>query len=173
MRTPLAAAYDRLLAGLGLVAGLSIAWIAVMVSLDVVLRNMGIINFPWLLEVSEYVLYLATFLAAPWVLSLGGHVRVDVLVTTLPRHFALSMEIIADIVGLATTAIFLGYSLDAAVSSYVDNAILFKELVFPEWYLMTVMPLSSMLLVIEFLRRLTRAISGRPMIEAKPPDEGF
>ena len=73
-------------------AGVSLGLIALTVTLDVGLRNLGWGNLPWLIEVAEYTLFVSTFLAAPWVLSLGAHVRVDVLVSALPRDAAVAVD---------------------------------------------------------------------------------
>ena len=70
--------YGAALDACGLLAGITILAIAVMVCIDVAIRNIGLGNFPWLIEVAEYAIYGATFLAAPWVLHLGAHVRVDI-----------------------------------------------------------------------------------------------
>ncbi|MGI9464428.1 MAG: TRAP transporter small permease subunit, partial [Aestuariivirgaceae bacterium] len=72
-----ARAYGVAVVGLGYLAGFALAALALLITTDVVIRNLGIGNFPWLLEVSEYVLFISTFLAAPWVLRENAHVSVD------------------------------------------------------------------------------------------------
>lgn len=152
--------YERVLSACGLVAGLGLALLAVMISTDIVLRNLGILNFPWLLEVSEYVLYVATFIAAPWVLRLGAHVRVDVLFNAMPAPVARVMEIVADLVGLGASFILFWYGYGATARSFSEGALIFKELVVTEWYLLTFLPVCGLLLAIEFVLRMYRALSG-------------
>ena len=107
--------YRTLLTACGLLAGLAIAGLAFMITLDVILRNLGLTNFPWLLEVSEYVLFIVTFGAAPWVLNSGSHVRVDLLVTTLPKRAGLGVELLADLLGFTASAILGWHGLRVAV----------------------------------------------------------
>ena len=76
--------YGRLLDAFGMLAGLAIVALAGMITLDVAIRNLGLGNFPRLLEVAEYAIYATTFMAAPWVLHLGAHVRVDLLISGTP-----------------------------------------------------------------------------------------
>ena len=168
MGAALAAAYGRILDGFGLLAGVVIALLALMISVDVVIRNLGIGNFPWLLEVAEYALYVTTFLAAPWVLHLGAHVRVDVLLNIVPARIGRLLEIAADLIGLGASAVLFYYGLTAARASYADGSLIFKELVVTEWYLMAVMPLSAVLLMVEFMMRLRRGAAGET-----PVTEGF
>jgi len=168
MGAALAAVYGRILEGFGFIAGAVIALLALMVSLDVVIRNLGIGNFPWLLEVAEYGLYVTTFMAAPWVLSLGAHVRVDVLLNIVPKPVGRLLEIVSDLIGMGACGVLFYYGLAATRASYADGSLIFKDLVVTEWYLLAVMPLSAALLIVEFLRRLRRGAAGET-----PVTEGF
>jgi len=154
-------AYARLLEGCGLLAGAAIGLLALLISADIFGRNLGLFNFPWLLEVSEYCLYVATFLAAPWVLRLGAHVRVDVLIEALPARAAAWLERLADTIGLAVSAVLLWYGWLAAYDAFRLGSRIAKELIIPEWWLLCVIPLSALLLVIEFALRLGRARAAR------------
>lgn len=149
-----ASAYRSLLHLCGLSAGIAIAGLAVFITLDVILRNLGITNFPWLLEVSEYVIFIATFMAAPWVLHLGSHVRVDLVTTALPRRMARIVDIVANMLGLAMAATLTWYGLRVTLDTLSRGDLLYKELVIPEWPLLAVIPASGILLAIEFARRI-------------------
>ncbi len=154
--TGFATAYDRLLTACGYFAGLSIAALALLVTADVVMRNLGIGNLPWLTEVAEYALYGTTFIAAPWVLHQGSHVRVDVLVQRLPPRMATVLDAAVDVTGLAISLILFYYSLEATRDAYSQGSLIFKELVIPEWWPLTVLPVSFALLSVEFARRLVQ-----------------
>jgi len=157
--------YRTLLTACGLLAGLAIAGLAFMITLDVVMRNLGLANFPWLLEVSEYVLFIVTFGAAPWVLHSGSHVRVDLLVTSLPKRAGLGLEILADLIGLVASAILGWHGLSVAMDSFSRGDLLYKELVIPEWPLLAVIPVSAALLAVEFARRVASALRA---VEPEP-----
>jgi len=146
--------YHRFLAGLGLLAGVSLGLIALTVTLDVGLRNLGWGNLPWLIEVAEYTLFVSTFLAAPWVLSLGAHVRVDVLVSALPRDAAVAVDFLVDGIGLAIALVLLYFGFSAAADAHRIGSLIFKELVVPEWWLLSAIPVSAALLAIEFVFRI-------------------
>ena len=149
--------YDRFLALLGLCGGVAIGLMAVMVSLDVLLRNLGVPSMPWLLEVVEYALFIVTFMVAPWVLNKGAHVRVDVLVANLPGSAARFMNFFANLIGLTATAVLCWHGWRVTEAAFMRGELIFKELVVPEWWLLMFVPLGSLLLVIEFGRRLASA----------------
>jgi TRAP-type C4-dicarboxylate transport system permease small subunit len=160
MKARLAKGYMRLLEGCGLLAGLTIGALAVLISVDIVGRNLGLFNFPWLLEVSEYCLYGSTFIAAPWVLHLGAHVRVDVLVEALPRAAARGLEVVVDCIGGAVSLVLGYYGLRATADAFRLGSRVAKELTVPEWWLLVIIPLSAALLAVEFGRRIVRAVHG-------------
>ncbi len=150
----LSRAYAVLLDGFGLLAGIAFAAVAVLVTVNVILRNLGITNFPWLLEVSEYVLYGGTFLAAPWVLRLGAHVRVDLLPGLLPERPARVVNAAADTCGLVFSLVLARHGLNVTYDAFMRGDMMFKEIVIPEWPLLAVIPLCAAMLAIEFARRL-------------------
>ena len=96
-------AYRGLLHTCAVIAALLLGVTALLVTGDVVARNVGLGTLPWIVEVSEYVLPLATFLVAPWLLSRNEHVRLDVLLTALPPRVARALGRVGDGVGLAVS----------------------------------------------------------------------
>ncbi len=153
----LARVYDRLVLALGVASGLAIAALAVLITTDVVIRNLGISNFPWLLEVSEYVLFGATFLAAPWVLRLNAHVGVDLLAVNLRGPARRALDGLANMLGAGISAILTWYAWRVLRDSYQRGDVIFKELVVPEWPFLALVVFAGTLLLVEFLIRLVRA----------------
>ncbi len=150
----LGVAHGALVRALGYAAGIAIAVLAIAITTDVVIRNCGIGNFPWLLEVSEYVLIVATFLAAPWVLRENAHVSVDLLLTGLPPAARRILNGISNLVGMAICAVLTWYALRVTRDGIERGDMIFKELVVPEWPFLAVVAFAGGLLVVEFARRL-------------------
>ena len=146
-------AYRGLLHAEAVAAALILGLLALLVTGDVLARNLGLGTLPWILEVSEYGLPLATFLVAPWLLHRNEHVRLDVLLTSLPRGAARALDRFSDTVGLAVSAIFVVYGARAVASSAQQGARVIKSVVFPEWWLYAPVPICFAFLAIEFVRR--------------------
>src|SRR5262245_62142803 len=92
--------YGRLLDALVFAACLLLLLMTVMIGADVVSRNIGGGGVAISNEISEDILYLMTLLAAPWLLRQGQHIRVDIILRTLPVRVARSLDWLGDIVGL-------------------------------------------------------------------------
>lgn len=165
--TGLARFHARLLEGLGLLAGILVGVGTLLIAVDVGLRNIAGTGFPWLIDGIEYGLFVATFLAAPWVLREGAHVRVDIVVAALPPRAAALLQRLADLVGLIVCLILLWYSLKVTLAAAASGSMVLKSFIFPEWWALAVMPPSSLLLAAEFVLRLRRPQPGLSLAEAR------
>ena len=101
--TRLSSLFGRLFDLLAVLAALTLLAMVVLVTADIVLRNIARIGFPWANEVTEYALYLTTLLTAPWLLRRGQHVRIDMALALVPPRVAWLMEAAADLLGLAAS----------------------------------------------------------------------
>ncbi|MGH8706367.1 MAG: TRAP transporter small permease [Burkholderiales bacterium] len=147
-------AWSALMSACGALAAIALGAMALLVTADVVFRNIGLVALPWVLDVSEYSLPFATFLAAPWILHRNGHVRIDALLSALPPAAARSLERACDLVGLAISLVLLWYGCAALADSYRQDSLVIKSFTFPEWWLFVPMAACFLLLAIEFMRRL-------------------
>ncbi|MDH5540395.1 MAG: TRAP transporter small permease [Rhizobacter sp.] len=152
--------FAKLLNALAVIAALTLLAMVAMVTADIILRNLTRSGFPWANEVSEYALYVITLLTAPWLLRRGQHVRIDLVLTLVPARLAWLMEAIADIAGFAVCLIMMRYGLKMTIDSAVLGSITIKNLVFPEWWLLWPLPVSFVLLAVEFVFRFDRLRRG-------------
>jgi len=158
--TRLSDAFGRVLSALATIAALTLLAMVVMVSADIVLRNLTRTGFPWANEVSEYALYVMTLLTAPWLLRRGQHVRIDLILTLVPARVAWLMEALADGLGLAVCLIMMRYGIKMTIDSAVLGSITIKNLVFPEWWMLWPLPVCFALLATEFVFRFDRLMRG-------------
>ncbi|MDP6708175.1 MAG: TRAP transporter small permease [Alphaproteobacteria bacterium] len=158
----LESAFGRLTLFLASLVALSIALIAILIPLDLLIRRLGWGNMPWLYEGIEYALYVGVFLAAPWVLHQRAHVRVDVIVSTLPRGLARRLEQALDLVGAIIAGGLCYYGVRATITDFVEESKPDKLLVIADWWMMLVFAIACLMLAIEFLLRLrnTRRTPG-------------
>jgi TRAP-type C4-dicarboxylate transport system permease small subunit len=105
-------------------------------------------------ELTEYSLPVATLLVAPYLLHRNEHVRLDVLLIALPKRAALLVERCADVAGMMICAVFVWYSIRLIFDSARMGSMVVKTLSIPEWWQYALIPVSFILLAIEFARRL-------------------
>jgi TRAP-type C4-dicarboxylate transport system permease small subunit len=158
--TRLSILYGRLLEALAVVAALTLLAMVLLVSADIVLRNLTRTGFPWANEITEYALYVMTLLTAPWLLRRGQHVRLDLVLTFAPARAAFVMEAAGDLIGFAVCLAMLRYGAGMTVDSAVLGSITIKNLTFPEWWLLLPLPLCFALTAAEFIFRFDRLMRG-------------
>lgn len=146
--------YHALMSCCGALAALTFGLMSVLVTADVVLRNLNIDLIPAGVEITEYMLMVATFIAAPWLLYHNGHIRVDVILHLLPRFLQRFFALFCHAVGLIVCAVLAYQSLMVLLDAQQQGSVVFKELIFPEWWLSVPLLFGSSLLTIEFGRRL-------------------
>ena len=167
----LSAAWGRLLNALALAACVIVLAMTLMICADVLLRNVrlvpGMQGIAWSNEMSEWMLYLVTMLAAPWLLRCGQHIRVDILLRAIPARVGWYCEWVADSIGLACCLVMAYYGLRAVMASLAGGSLSIKTLVMPEWWILAPLPAAFLMLAVEMVFRMQRLYAG----ERAPRDD--
>jgi len=148
--------FDALLRTMARLAAVVFACAAALIPIDLVLRNAFDASIYGLLDAIEYGLLAATFLAAPWVLSINAHVSVDLFVAALAGRARRLADTLANLVGAGAAAVFLWFAVVAAAQSIERGTMIRTAFVIPEWWVLAVAPVSMGLILVEFARRLLR-----------------
>jgi TRAP-type C4-dicarboxylate transport system permease small subunit len=148
--------FDAVLRMMARLAAVVFACIAALIPIDLVLRNAFDASIYGLLDAIEYGLLAATFLAAPWVLSINAHVSVDLFVALLTGRARRVADALANLVGAGAASVFLWFAVVAAAQSIERGTMIRTAFVIPEWWVLSVAPVSMGLILVEFARRLLR-----------------
>lgn len=167
-RGMLARFYNGVFAAAGLLSALAIAAMALLITVDVLFRSTGIGSLGFALEAVEYCIFLAAFLAAPWVLHHNGHVTVDFLVQALPAAWARIAMLFTDLLGLVVTLVVAGFVVRVGHASWAQGMRVIKSFIFPEWWLFAVAAPCLALVAIEFGVRIWRVLHGRQAAATRP-----
>ena len=148
--------YGVLLYGMAGLAGLLIAAMMVVITIDVVVRNLGYQSSAHFFSFTEYALLLVPCLGAPWLVREKGHVYVEIIFTYLrPKQRAALRTCIA-IICIAVCLVLAWYGTEVALRDYFGNEKDVRSLDMPRWMIVGFVPLSFFMMAIEFLRFLVR-----------------
>lgn len=164
-------AVGRVYAFIGAAVGLTIGGFALGISIDLLLRLLHAGNIPGLQEVIEYLLFAGVFLAAPWVLRLNAHVRVDLFVSNLPPVLSRLLDRAIDALGLLICLVLVWYGWTNLSSAWMFQSMQMKYFQMPEWLLLTGFVACFAMLAQEFLFRLIR--NGAAPESAAEPGKGL
>lgn len=138
----------------GFVAAATVAVITLLVCFDVLGRNLGLRTLPWINEVTEYAMPIATLAAAPWLMWRNQHVRLDLLGMVLSPAAQRRVDRFSALLGLLVSLVLVWYGVRTVMDSYSAGSLVLKALVFPEWWLYLPFPLGFALLALECGRRV-------------------
>ncbi|MBU2936331.1 MULTISPECIES: TRAP transporter small permease [Pacificibacter] len=139
----------------GAASAAGFAGIAIVVCADVLIRNLALAQLSWISEFIGYLMMLSTFLGAPWLLYAHGHVQVDILPRLLSPTNASRLAIVANVAGLAITGLLFWRTCLVTLDTWQLGSLVFKNLIFPEWYLLLPILICLGMCCLEFIFRLT------------------
>jgi len=107
----------------------------------------------WVIDVSTILLPYITFLAAAWLLRAEGHVAVDFIFPQLKPRRQFFLQIINSLICSAVFAIITLYGVIETISVWKLNLYVDMPLEPPKWLVIIIIPLGSILLFIQCIRR--------------------
>jgi TRAP-type C4-dicarboxylate transport system permease small subunit len=149
-------AYDAVLYGMAWCAGFLIAAMMVVITVDVVVRNLGYQSSAHFFTFTEYALLIIPCLGAPWLVREKGHVYVEILLMHLRRRQRAALRLVIGLICIAVCLVLGWYGLEVAIRDFVQNEKDVRSLDMPRWMIVGFIPLSFVMMAIEFLRFLVR-----------------
>ncbi|WP_368665180.1 TRAP transporter small permease [Sporosarcina sp. P29] len=133
--------------------------ISLLIIIDIVSFKFFSYQFPWILEVSEYLLVLLTLLGVAWLLKEDGHIKLDLLINRLSEKNRTRMEILNSCIGAVISLVITVYGLLATWNLYMRDIKTETILEIPRSLLIVVVPVGFLFVFIQFIRNLLSAIN--------------
>ena len=147
-------AYNGLIVGLAIIAGLMLAVIFVGIVADVAIRTVGYNALQWYSAIAEYCLLFSTMLGAPYLVRLKGHVVVESLTMAMPPFIRMLMAKFVYIVCIVLSLLFVYYGFIEMWGTLMSGETDIRSIDMPKWILYLPFPLGFSLVAIEFTRYL-------------------
>ena len=147
-------AFDKIIYAMAFLGGVMLMFAMAAVCLDVIMRYLFNRPLSWVLQVCEYILLYAPFLAAAWVLREDGHIKVDIVLSLTTPGFQRFVHIFSSILGFVVMAIITYYGIEVVKDLFVSDQPSLGSYRFPQYAITMAVPLGSLAFAIQFLRRL-------------------
>jgi C4-dicarboxylate transporter DctQ subunit len=157
--TPISRTYDAVLYGMAVFAGALMVAMMAMITLDVVLRNLGTQGSAHFFTFTEYFLLLIPLFGAPWLVREKGHIYIEVLTGALPAALQRRLMLAVVVACVVVCAVLAWYGGAITLQNFLQNEKDVRSFDMPRWPLMAAMPLSFGMMALEFLRLLLRGES--------------
>lgn len=150
--------YDRTINITTLLAGILLIFLMLSVGLEVTLRYFFGRPTSWVVEIAGYILLYIPFLVAAWVLKREGHVKMDLVLNQLSPKTQSLVNAITSVIGAIICFVLTWFGIKAALYfiGYQTPTIL----MLPKSIIIAIIPVGSLLLFIQFLRRTYSYLGG-------------
>jgi len=151
------------------IAGIMVILLMLVITSDVALRYLTGKTITWAFESSEYVLLYITFLGTTWLLRHDNHVKLDVIATKLSPRKAIYLNIFASFLLVITCALLLWYGAGTTIDAFESSSNYIKYYTLPKGMFLIIIPIASVLLLIESIKRTYSYI--RQLLEIGHPEQ--
>ena len=146
--------FDRIVEIFAFLSGLLTVLVMLGICIDVIMRYFFNAPIEGMIAFAEFSLLYITFLAAPWLLRIEGHVKMDFLITHLSLKKKALFGIISSIIGVIICVVFVWYGAQVTTELWLKGVYdLFKIQGFPKAIPTAIIPVCGLALLIQFLRR--------------------
>jgi C4-dicarboxylate transporter, DctQ subunit len=145
--------YDRINNILATITICLVIFMIVTITIDVVGRFFFNSPLVWEAEINENVILFMTFFAAAWVLRQDGHVNVELVTSRLTGRSKKIVILLNCIIGIILCLIVTYYGIRLTYMDAVFGMHKPTALRIPNVYILWVIPLGSLMLTLEFIRK--------------------
>ena len=148
--------YDAILYGMAYFAGFLMAAMMVVITIDVVLRNLGYQSSAHFFTFTEYALLMVPCLGAPWLVREKGHIYVEIALMALPPRARAACTFAIGVGCIAVCAVIAWYGFSVTLNDFQHNEKDVRSMDMPRWMVVGFIPLAFTMMALEFLRFLVR-----------------
>jgi C4-dicarboxylate transporter, DctQ subunit len=149
-------AYSVLLHGMAMFAGLLMVAMMAMITVDVILRNLGYQGSAHFFTFTEYFLLLIPLLGAPWLVREKGHIYIEVFTAMLSATARRALIVAVTALCAAVCVVLAWYGGGISLNDFLQAEKDVRSFDMPRWALTLSFPLSFGMMALEFLRLLIR-----------------
>ena len=148
--------YDAVLYGMAIVAAFLMAAMMMIITVDVVLRNVGYQSSAHFFTFTEYALLVIPCMGAPWLAREKGHIYVEILLMSLAPRLRAGMTVLVGLICIGVCLVIAWYGFGITIANFVQNEKDVRSMDFPRWLVVGWIPVSFLMMAIEFTRFLWR-----------------
>ena len=152
----IAKAYDAVVYGMAGVAAFLLVAMMVVITLDVVIRNLGYQSSAHFFTFTEYALLIVPCLGAPWLAREKGHIYVEILLMSLQERTRARMTMLVGAICVAVCLVIAWFGFQVALNDYLQNEKDVRSMDMPRWLIVGWIPVSFLMMAVEFARFLWR-----------------
>ena len=141
------------------------------ISAEVILRMFSFPSIVGLIELTEYGLFISTFFVAPHLLRTNEHIRVDIVMSRVDPAMRAARRICRARRDHRRIALSPAWSARSMlIDSIREGTLIFKDLIFPQWWLDWIIPLTSLAMGLQALEMLVAHANSSTPVSHDPSE---
>ena len=148
--------YDAVLHGMAYLAAFLMVAMMAVITLDVILRNLGYQSSAHFFTFTEYALLIVPCLGAPWLVREKGHIYIEILLMALSPRVRARFTLLIGLVCIVVCAVVAWYGFTVTLNDFLQNEKDVRSLDMPRWIVVGFIPLGFGMMGLEFLRFVLR-----------------
>jgi TRAP-type C4-dicarboxylate transport system permease small subunit len=128
----------------------------VVITLDVILRNLGYQSSAHFFTFTEYALLIVPCLGAPWLVREKGHIYIEILLMALSPRVRARFTLLIGVVCIVVCAVVAWYGFAVTLNDFLQNEKDVRSMDMPRWIIVGFIPLGFGMMGLEFLRFVLR-----------------
>lgn len=153
---------DRIAKASGAASAVALAAIGVVIAAQIVARLLGR-QIPAADDFAAWAMAASAFLALPYAMRHGDHIRVTLILQFLPKRWERGFELLASALGVVLSAWAAWHTVVFVVDSWRYDEVAQGMLRVPLWIPQLSMAIGMTLLALMLVDRLWRGLRGRPL----------
>lgn len=135
------------------------------VTMEVISRTFFHHSFIWVNEITEYILLYIPFFGGAWLLRHNGHIVLDLIDLINNQKLHLFIQILVPIIGIIVSLVLVYFGTSSTFDLFERHVTSITPLRFPLACVYFVIPLGSLIMLFEFIRKLYAAINVAKKLE--------
>ncbi len=148
--------YEAVLHGMAYLAASLMVAMMVVITLDVILRNLGYQSSAHFFTFTEYALLIVPCLGAPWLVREKGHIYIEILLMALSPRLRARFTLLIGVVCIVVCAVVAWYGFTVTLNDFLQNEKDVRSMDMPRWIVVGFIPLGFGMMALEFLRFVLR-----------------
>lgn len=162
------AIFDRIVAFLAFLAGILTIFIMLFISVEVAARYFLRAPITGVTELSEFSLLWVVFLGSAWVLKKDRHVGIDTVLNRLRPNTRRVVNICTSFLGAIVSLVLFWYGLTVTLAAFAEGTMEQGMFHIQMAYVLIIIPIGSLPLSIQFLRRAYEYWKGLRETKTEP-----
>ena len=148
--------YDAVLHGMAYLAAFLMVAMMVVITLDVILRNLGYQSSAHFFTFTEYALLIVPCLGAPWLVREKGHIYIEIVLMALSPRTRARFTLLIGVVCVVVCAVVAWFGFTVTLNDFLQNEKDVRSMDMPRWIVVGFIPLGFGMMGLEFLRFVLR-----------------